>query len=472
MAVSPARIIAFDILRRVAAQDSFADELLRSELDESVRAEDAALATELTLGVLRWQRLLDFLIARHLTRSPKKLDAEVQIALRLGAYQLWFLDRVPARAAVHESVDLVKRARKRSAAPFVNAVLRKAATEAGSLARSRNTFESFLPKDLSSIERLGILYSHPDWLVQRWLHNFGEERTRALLEADNSVPAVSFSLLDDRFQDEAIASLRLAGCSIEPGRLLQTATRLHGGNPAASEAVRCGRVVIQDEASQAVAQLLGVAPGNKVLDLCAAPGGKTLLLAQAAGSAGRVVATDVHEHRVRAMAARLERAGLRNTECLRLDGTEPLPFESSFDRILVDAPCSGTGTLARNPEIRWRLRPEDLPDLRARQVALLRNALAHLAPEGLLVYSTCSLEPEENELVVEDAIGEARGGFRLVSPRGAMVPLLRDTVSPESVIFPDGFFRTCPPDYGTDGFFAAVIERSSGKTGPDTGTSR
>jgi 16S rRNA (cytosine967-C5)-methyltransferase len=279
-------------------------------------------------------------------------------------------------------------------------------------------------------------------------------------------------VLDDRFRDEAIASLRLAGCSIEPGRLLQTAMRLHGGNPAASEAVRCGRVVIQDEASQAVAELLRVAPGNSVLDLCAAPGGKTLLLALAAGSEGRVVATDVHEHRVRAMAARLERAGLRNIECLRLDGTEPLPFESPFDRILVDAPCSGTGTLARNPEIRWRLRPEDLPDLRARQVALLRNALAHLAPEGLLVYSTCSLEPEENELVVEDAIGEARGGFRLASPRSAMVPLLRETVAPESVISPDGFFRTCPPDYGTDGFFAAMIERSSGKTGPGTGTSR
>jgi 16S rRNA (cytosine967-C5)-methyltransferase len=464
MGVSPARIIAFDILRRVATQDSFADELLHSQLGDAVRADDAALATELTLGVLRRRRLLDFLIARHLSRPPERLDVEVRIALRLGVYQLWFLDRVPARAALHESVELVKRARKTSAAPMVNAVLRKAAAEASPPSRARNPIESFLPDNLSTRERLGILHSHPDWLVERWLRNLGEERTRSLLEADNRVPAASFSLLDDSLRGDVIDSLRRAGCSVEPGCLLRTALRLRDGNPAASEAVRRGRVVIQDEASQAVALLLGVAPGNEVLDLCAAPGGKTLLLAQAAGDEGRVVATDVHGHRVRAMKERFERAGRRNIECLRLDGTGPLPFESRFDRILVDAPCSGTGTLARHPEIRWRLRAEDLPNLHARQVALLRNALAVLAPDGRLVYSTCSLEPEENELVVEEAVREAPGAYRLARLRNAVTPLLLEAVEPESVVSPDGFFRTCPSEHGTDGFFAAAIEHSRGKT--------
>src|ERR1700675_3787308 len=181
MPISQARTIAFDILRRVETQNAFADEVLRAELGPSVRTEDAGLATELTLGVLRWRRLLDFLTGRYLSNAAKALDVEVRIALRLGAYQLWFLDRVPVHAAVHESVELVKRARKRSAAPLVNAVLRKAAKEATHLAKSRGAIASFLPADLPIAEQMGILHSHPTWLIERWLSNFGEDRTRSLL---------------------------------------------------------------------------------------------------------------------------------------------------------------------------------------------------------------------------------------------------------------------------------------------------
>src|ERR1700736_6312420 len=174
MGISQARTIAFDVLRRVETQNAYADEVLRAELGASVRTEDAGLATELTLGVLRWQRLLDFLTCRNLTKAAKTLDVEVRIALRLGIYQLWFLERVPAHAAVHESVELVKRARKRSAAPLVNAVLRKAAKEAAQLAKSRSAIASLLPADLPMAEQMGTLYSHPTWLVERWLRNFGE----------------------------------------------------------------------------------------------------------------------------------------------------------------------------------------------------------------------------------------------------------------------------------------------------------
>jgi 16S rRNA (cytosine967-C5)-methyltransferase len=463
MGISQARTIAFDVLQRVATQDAYADEVLRAELGDSIRAEDAGLATELALGVLRWQRLLDFLIERSLTKTARALDVEVRITLRLGVYQLWFLDRVPAHAAVHESVELVKRARKRSAAPLVNAVLRKAAKEANRGARSRSAVASLLPKDLSPEERLGILHSHPTWLVERWLRIFGEERAGALLEANNRVPAVSCYMLDAQRRDDALASLIKAGCVVEPGLLLRDAWKLHGGNPAASEAVQQGWVAIQDEASQAVAHLLAVENGNTVLDLCAAPGGKTLLLARAAGSQGHVIAADLHEHRVRAMAQRFERAGIRNAESIALDGTQPLPFEHRFERILVDAPCSGTGTLARHPEIRWRLRAEDLTNLRARQIRLLRNALANLSPSGRLIYSTCSLEPEENELVVKEALGGAPDEFRVVTPRGALQRVLREGVAVESLIGADGFFRTYPPEHGTDGFFAAVIERTDEK---------
>jgi 16S rRNA (cytosine967-C5)-methyltransferase len=462
MNISPARTIAFDVLRRVETQGAYADEVLRAELGAGVRTEDAGLATELTLGVLRWQRLLDFLIGRYLTNAAKTLDAQVCIALRLGVYQLWFLERVPAHAAVHESVELVKRARKRSAAPLVNAVLRKAAKEATQLAKSRSALASFLAADIPVAERMGIFYSHPTWLVERWLCTFGEDRTRALLEANNRVPAVSCFVVDAGRREDALTSLNEARCVVEPGLLLRDAWTLHGGNPAASDAVRRGWVAIQDEASQAVAHLLAVGDGNTVLDLCAAPGGKTILLALAAGH-GRVIAADLHEHRVRTMAERFETAGVRNVETLILDGTQPLPFERRFDRILVDAPCSGTGTLARHPEIRWQLRDDDLTDLHTRQVQLLKNALANLAPQGRLIYSTCSLEPEENEFVVKEALGSRQGQFRVVTPGSTLQRILQEGVTRASLIDPDGFVRTCTAAHGTDGFFAATIENMAEK---------
>jgi len=463
MNISPARTIAFDVLRRVETQSAYADEVLRAELDADVRTEDAGLATELTLGVLRWQRLLDFLIGRCLTNAAKTLDAEVRIALRLGVYQLWFLERVPAHAAVHESVELVKRARKRSAAPLVNAVLRKTAKEAAQLAKSRSAIASFLSADLPIAEQLGILYSHPTWLVERWLRNFGEDRTRALLEANNRAPAMSCFVVDAGRREDARTSLQQARCVVEPGVLLRDAWTLQGGNPSASDAVRRSWVAIQDEASQAVAHMLAVEDGNAVLDLCAAPGGKTILLARAAGSQGRVIAADLHEHRVRAMAERFEAVGLRNVETIVLDGTQPLPFERRFDCILVDAPCSGTGTLARHPEIRWQLRPDDLTDLHARQTQLLKNALANLAPQGRLIYSTCSLEPEENEFVVNEALGGTQGQFRIVTPISKLQRILQEDVIPESLIDADGLFRTSTSIHGTDGFFAAAIEHSPEK---------
>src|SRR5579863_7293500 len=196
MRISTARTIAFDVLLRVATQDAYADDVLRTELDETVRTEDAGLATELALGVLRWQRLIDFIIDRYLKKSANIADVEVRIALRLGVYQLMFLDRVPARAAVHESVELVKRARKRSAANLVNAILRKAAKEPLTGNSPAEAVDRLLPADFPLADRLGIQDSHPTWMVERWLRIHGEERTRRLVQANNRVPALSGYLLD------------------------------------------------------------------------------------------------------------------------------------------------------------------------------------------------------------------------------------------------------------------------------------
>lgn len=459
MAISASRRIASEILGRVETEGAYASDLLHAELDSRVSRADAALATEITLGVLRWRGLLDSLL-EHYTGKPvakplAKFDLPVLIALRMGLYQIRFLERVPPRAAVNESVEIVKRARKSSAAPLVNAVLRRAAGENSPPA------DRFLPAGLSRSERLAILHSHPLWLVEKWLARFGAPRTLALLAADNRPPRLSLALRDPSRKNEIAAELRTAGLEVEPAAFLNSALAATGGSPSSTPAFHRGDISIQDEASQAVPLLLDVRPGDRVLDLCAAPGGKTPPLARAAGSRGLVLATDRHAHRLRAMTAHFERVGLDAVKIIELDAETSLPFGDVFDRILVDAPCSGTGTLSRHPEIRWRLRPEQLVELHRLQVRILANALASLAPKGRLVYSTCSLEAEENEEVIAEALAAAPA-MRPVPTSGiarALAPHLVPGCEPPALVDGSGCFRTFPGEQPADGFFAAAIER-------------
>jgi 16S rRNA (cytosine967-C5)-methyltransferase len=455
MPVSISRQIAFEVLRRVEAEGAYASDVLHTELKTSVKSSDAALATEITMGVLRWRRLLDFLLERALKKPVERLDLPVALALRMGAYQLRFLEKIPARAAVNESVELVKMARKTSASSLVNAVLRKLTPEAKSPA------ENHLSPNLAPSERLGILHSHPTWMVERWLARLGEARTIALLEENNRAPRLSCALHDASRRDEVIRGLEAAGMRVEPGQLLKTAFAVSGGSPVRTEAFRGGLISIQDEASQAIPLLLGVHAGDRVLDLCAAPGGKTPALIRAAGTKGLVVATDQHAHRLRAMQMQFKRLGLEGAQVVELDAVQPLPFRGAFDRILVDAPCSGTGTLARHPEIRWRLRPEQLAESREQQSRMLRTALAHLAPGGRLVYSTCSIEPEENEDVITEILKNTPA-VRRVSVSEAtrtLEPYFSPRVGPSALFTKNGYFRTLPSEHGTDGFFAAILEK-------------
>lgn len=480
MPVTAARKIAFDALLRVESESAYASELLHSALTPDVKAADAALATEITLGVLRWMRLLDFLLDRGLKKPVARLDLPVAIALRVGLYQLRFLEKIPASAAVNESVELVKRARKASAASLVNAVLRRAAAEA------KSSVEKYLPPNLPVAERLAILHSHPTWMAERWLARFEESGTIALLDANNRPPRLTFAIHASERRDEILRELESGGLHIEPGRLLKDAFAASGGSIARTEAFRRGDISIQDEASQTIPLLLGVRPGDRVLDLCAAPGGKTVALARAAGPNGLVIAGELHEHRLRAMQAQLARLRVATVGCredrlekaagapgnapqrnarvdlVALDATKTLPFAADFDRILVDAPCSGTGTLARHPEIRWRLRPEQLAEFHALQTKLLGIALAQLAPGGRLVYSTCSIEPEENESVIAEIL--ASSAYRII-PAAECARLLARHLSPnvDARVLLDarGYFHTSPADQSTDGFFAAVLEKSS-----------
>jgi 16S rRNA (cytosine967-C5)-methyltransferase len=458
MTVSISRKIAYEILRRVESEGAYASDLLHADLGPNTKPEDAALATEIVMGVLRWRRQLDVLIEKYTKKPIARFDLAVAIALRMGMYQLRFLDRVPARAAVNESVEIVKSAKKASAATLVNAVLRRAAEEA------RKPAEQLLGPTSSNAERLAILHSHPTWMVERWLARLGEAPTIALLEANNRTPRLSCAIHDVSQLDELTNELRTAGLRILPGEMLKSAFAVSGGSPARTEAFRAGKVSIQDEASQIVPLLLDVQAGERVLDLCAAPGGKTPSLARGAGPGGLVVAGERHAHRLRAMRDQFKRLGLDKVRLVEVDAERVLPFGVQFDRILVDAPCSGTGTLARHPEIRWRLQREHLADFYGLQRGLLENAIDALAPGGRLVYSTCSMEPEENEAVVRDVL-QKRGDVRLigreVGPNSLRNKLI-DDVDVQALFDEEGYFRTSPTEHLADGFFAAVIGKSAG----------
>jgi len=455
MPLSVARKIAYDVLRRVEAEGAYATDVLHTELGAGVRADDAALATELSLGVLRWRGLLDFLLGRALKKPVERLDLPVAIALRMGLYQLRFLERIPARAAVNESAELVKGARKSSAASLVNAVLRRLAAEA------KEPPEKFLPADISLAERLSILHSHPGWLVNRWLTWLGEPQTTSLLQADNRTPRLACSLHNAERHAEILDSLRKSGLGVDPGHLLQAAFAITGGSPTRTEAFLRGDISIQDEASQAIPLLLDVQPGDRVLDLCAAPGGKTPTLARNAGKNGLNVAADRHAHRLRAMREQFKRLRLSDVRLVELDAATNLPFGIQFNRILVDAPCSGTGTLARHPEIRWRLKPEQLRELHDLQVQLLASALDQLATGGRLVYSTCSLEPEENEDVVDEGLRRSPGVRRVTTSEAArsISTHLAHGVEAKKLFDDAGQFHTTPGEYQTDGFFAVLLEK-------------
>ena len=379
--MSPARQLAFDTLRKVG-RGGYASDLLASA--GPIDPRDAALASEIVFGVLRYQAQLDYLIEHYSGRGVRKLDFEVLLALRLGVYQLRYLDRVPPHAAVSQSVELVKSMGFRSATGFANAVLRKVGRE---------------PVDWPD---RAVQLSHPEWLLTRWDRQFGPEVTPLIARANLLPPETYIRVPAGR----AIP----AGIEVEPTDV-PGCYRLIAGE---ADGFR-----IQDIGSQSVVPLLDLAPEQSFLDLCAAPGNKT---AQALESGVRAVACDFHAKRV----DMLKRLGV---DVVHLDGTRPLPFGRRFERILLDAPCSGTGTLARNPEIKWRLLPSDIEELHGRQVVLLRNALHALAPRGVLVYSTCSLEREENEGVIE-----AMGGLQ-----------------------PAHTMRRIPGVQPGDGFFAAVI---------------
>jgi 16S rRNA (cytosine967-C5)-methyltransferase len=437
--VSAARKAAFTILLAVERGVAHSDDLLRGKAAARLSDADKNLTTALVLGVLRWQMVLDERMRPLLKKPNAKLDLEVLIALRLGAFQLLHMDRIPARAAIDESVELAKRAGHRFASGMVNAVLRK--LSAGGKAETGGQCDSA---------------AYPKWMFERWVGQFGEELACEVCRHGQSQPVHALRLAGPGVEKE----LADAGVEVAPGALLSAARIVASGDIFGAAAFREGRVRVQDEGSQLVAEIAG--RGSAILDCCAAPGGKTLILAERNPDA-RIVACEASESRLEALRKRLAPLEER-VECRLADATK-LEYQNEFDLALADVPCSGTGTLGRNPEIRYRLSAEDFARQAERQRGILESALRAVRPGGWVVYSTCSLEAEENEQVVADVLKQ------WVDVRVASIAEHIEEMESEGILVagameklkqsvtPEGYLRLMPGAFGTDGFFVAVLEK-------------
>jgi 16S rRNA (cytosine967-C5)-methyltransferase len=410
-AVSPARAVAFSVLRRVFEDGAYADRVLRGA-SEPLDDRDRALARRLAFGTVQRTRTLDHAIEALGRRPVRKLDPPVVAALRLGAYQLAFMDGVPRYAAVNESVELVRRARLERAVSFTNAVMRRLADGARALCEA-------LPEGTAT--EAALRHSYPDWVAETWWEELGADEARALMRAQNEEPETAVRLV--RGSIEGIEDPELPGAWVV--------------DRVDEQALAEGRIWPQSRASQLVGLAVGSRPGERTLDLCAAPGGKATMLA------GEVDAVEVDADRAAALEKTAARLGAAGVRVVRADGRE-LPAElAAYDRALVDAPCSGLGVLASRPDLRWRATP--LPEL---QSELLRAAIERTRPGGTVVYSVCTINRVESEDVVDAVVAEGR--VRIDPTPGDEWPRYRHRRRPELV-------QTLPHRDRTSGFFVARL---------------
>ena len=442
------RAIAHKILLHIEQESGYPDRLLQSYLDryDNLDPRDKGLITELVFGVLRWQGRLDSIISRFSSVKLKKINPVVKVILRTAIYQMLFLDKIPARAAVNEAVKLARESQPDYVVRFVNAVLRKVS----------DNIESLKKVDETNLTASGIaeIYSHPKWIVDAWVKELGTEETAELCRANNKTPPTSIRVNTLLTTSENLAEeLRRAGIEVQPCKYAPDALEVKKGhfNLQRLEAYEKGLFQIQDEASQLVAHILIPRPGERILDTCAGFGGKTSIFAQLMENSGEIMAVDLSPWKVAALEENLERlkigiVGTLQTDVRKLNEMNIKPF----DRIFLDAPCSGLGVLRRKPDIKWKRRPGDVYRLSLLQRDLLDSLASLLRVGGVLAYATCTLLNIENSEVIES--------FLQNHPEFCIEPI-SDTIPWMKVFARGPYFCSFPHRHGTDGFFAARLKR-------------
>ena len=458
--IAPARVAAYETLRAVNSRAADLPAALARARSALRDERDRALAGEIATGTLRWQAAFDWVITVFAQRPLARLDPEVVDVLRLTLFQLLHLDRVPASAAVNDAVQLTRKIGKSSSSSFVNAILRRASRE-----RARLPLPERKVGDPSSeLDYLEKTMAHPRWLVERWRNRYGFEATEAWCRFNNAPAALTLRANRLRVTRDALAeTLRAAGVETTPTRFAPDGLVVRSGNPLGSDLEfpdlggASGRnsrsdpgFVVQDEASQLVAVVAGATAGERVLDACAAPGGKTTAMAADMEDRGLLIASDVRPRRVRLLADAVRRSGAQCVRVIQANAAQALPFADVFDLVLIDAPCSGLGTLRRDPDIKWRRSADEFPALSSLQLRILTSAAAVVRPGGRILYSTCSSEFEENDEVVERFLA-VHPGFRKTALPFPSVPEL---------VGRDGYFRTLPFRDGLDAFYAASVVKA------------
>lgn len=447
--IAPARTAAYEVLRRIAPGRADLQTALSQLRDALADERDRALATEIVVGTQRWRGRLDYLIAHAANRPLERLDPEVIDILRISLYQLLHLTRVPASAVVDDAVNLTKKAGKKSASGLVNAVLRSLSRRRAALPLPARPADDANRADL--LDYLSITLSHPRWLVERWVDRVGATRTEAWLHFNNTPPPLSLRVRRGHSRDALLAQLHASDVTARPTTYAPDGIVVDRGGGTAD--LLANDVIVQDEASQVVALLAGERPGPLVLDTCAAPGGKATAVAGSLGSGELLIACERRNRRIALLGRQIEAVGATNIRIVQTDAARPLPFRPVFGTVFVDAPCSGLGTLRRDPDIRWSRTEADLAALAQTQHAMLTHAAQVVRPGGRLVYATCSSEPEENEMIARAFLATHPDFSPLAAP-AAHQAIASDLADSE------GWLRTEPDRHGLELFFGAVFERS------------
>lgn len=435
--ISPARKLCYRILQQIEGKDFFSDDALNSSEMEQLDIRDRHLTTEIVYGTLRWKGLLDYVLAKSCQRSWREVTPGAKTLLRMSLYQMWRMDRIPHHALVNDAVELAKRELGKGIDRFLNGVLRN-------LSRSTPWKKDALLEAAPG----WIQVSLPEWLWKRWVIRYGDHGAREYALTLNSPPRAALRFAEkvgqiDRLPFDAVPS------EFVPEAYVQVSPRREGG----SAEEDCLRYRFQDEASQLIPHLLGPSiPGKRIWDACAAPGGKSAILDRLCGDAGRVTASDMHMERISRLKSTLRDARASKTDILIADAAKPPAFRRRFDAVLADVPCSGLGTLRRNPEIKWHLNPDKLVSLQQTQKQILHSVSEAVRVGGHLLYSTCSTEPEENEAVIEDFLG-LHPNFSLERPK--YPPGIDIWTNKDQMV------RTFPGTRLWDGFFAALLVRNN-----------